>query len=131
MHEQAVKYFRLMATEFSDLNNDTVDAWMELTAPLISQRRFGRLYDQALALLTAHRLKMAGYGDSSYGTVGDTLRIGSYSEGETSIGFTVNQGTNLMVDAELALTPYGLEYLSIRRLVVISIRSAGEPNGRV
>ena len=69
---------------------------------------------QALALLTAHRLKMAGYGDSSYGTVGDTLRIGSYSEGETSIGFTVNQATNLLVDAELTLTPYGLEYLSLR-----------------
>ena len=77
-------------------------------------------------MLTAHRLKMAGYGDSSYGTVGDTLRISNYSEGETSVGFSVGQATNLMVDAELALTPYGLEYLTLRRLVVISIRSAGE-----
>ena len=126
MYEKAVKIFRLMATEFSDLNQETVEAWMELTGPIISKKVFGRLYDQALALLTAHRLKMAGYGDSTYGTVGDTLRIGNYSEGETSIGFTVNQGTNLLVDAELALTPYGLEYLSLRRLVVIPIRSAGE-----
>ena len=79
---------------------------------------FGKLYDQALALLTAHRLKMAGYGDSTYGTVGDTLRIGSYSEGETSVSFTVNQGTNLLVDAELALTPYGRwwSFLSGRRV---------------
>lgn len=126
MYEKAVKIFRLMATEFADLNAETVESWMELTEPIISRKVFGKLYDQALALLTAHRLKMAGYGDSSYGTVGDTLRIGSYSEGETSIGFIVNQGTNLMVDAELALTPYGLEYLSLRRLVVISVRSAGE-----
>lgn len=126
MYEKAVKIFRLMATEFADLNAETVESWMELTEPIISRKVFGKLYDQALALLTAHRLKMAGYGDSSYGTVGDTLRIGSYSEGETSIGFTVNQGTNLMVDAELALTPYGLEYLFLRRLVVISVRSAGE-----
>ena len=126
MYEKAVKIFRLMDTEFADLNAETVESWMELTEPIISRKVFGKLYDQALALLTAHRLKMAGYGDSSYGTVGDTLRIGSYSEGETSIGFTVNQGTNLMVDAELALTPYGLEYLSLRRLVVISVRSAGE-----
>lgn len=126
MYEKAVKIFRLMATEFADLNAETVESWMELTEPIISRKVFWKLYDQALALLTAHRLKMAGYGDSSYGTVGDTLRIGSYSEGETSIGFTVNQGTNLMVDAELALTPYGLEYLSLRRLVVISVRSAGE-----
>jgi len=123
---KAVRIFRLMATEFENLNDETVDSWMELTAPLISRNKFGRLYDQALALLTAHRLKMAGYGDSTHGTVGDTLRIGSYSEGETSISFTVNQGTNLMADAELALTPYGLEYLTLRRLVIIPIRLAGE-----
>ena len=49
-----------------------------------------------------------------------------YTEGETSVSFNVNQGTTLMADAELALTPYGLEYLTLRRLVVISIRSAGE-----
>ena len=121
-----IEIFRLVATEFKALDDDKVMAWSELTAPLISKKVFGKLYDQALALLTAHRLKMAGYGDSSYGTVGDTLRIGSYSEGETSIGFTVNQATNLLVDAELTLTPYGLEYLSLRRLVVIPIRSAGE-----
>lgn len=121
-----IEIFRLVATEFKDLDDEKVTAWSELTAPLISKKVFGKLYDQALALLTAHRLKMAGYGDSTYGTVGDTLRIGSYSEGETSVSFTVNQGTNLLVDAELALTPYGLEYLSLRRLVVIPIRSAGE-----
>lgn len=122
----ALEIFRLVATEFSGMKDDKVSQWLELTSPLISKRVFGKLYDQALALLTAHRLKMAGYGDNSYGTVGDTLRIGSYSEGETSIGFTVNQATNLLVDAELTLTPYGLEYLSLRRLVVIPIRSAGE-----
>jgi len=122
----ALEIFRLVATEFSAMKDDKVSQWLELTSPLISKRVFGKLYDQALALLTAHRLKMAGYGDNSYGTVGDTLRIGSYSEGETSIGFTVNQATNLLVDAELTLTPYGLEYLSLRRLVVIPIRSAGE-----
>ena len=87
---------------------------------------FGKLYEQALALLTAHRLKMSGYGDSQLGTVGDSLRVGSYSEGETSIGFTVSQQTNLLADAELALTPYGLQFLSLRRLVIIPIRSAGE-----
>ena len=121
-----IEIFRLVATEFKDLDDEKVNAWVELTAPLISKKVFGKLYDQALALLTAHRLKMAGYGDSTYGTVGDTLRIGSYSEGETSVSFTVNQGTNLLVDAELALTPYGLEFLTLRRLVVIPIRSAGE-----
>lgn len=122
----ALEIFRLVATEFSDTNDGDVEGWMQITAPLISEKRFGKLYDQALALLTAHRMKMAGYGDSSYGTVGDTLRVGNFSEGETSIGFTTSQATNLLADGELALTPYGLEYLSLRRLVIIPIRSAGE-----
>ena len=122
----AIEIFRLIATEFKTVPDESLEKWLELTAPYISKRRFGRLYDQALALLTAHRMKIAGYGDSSYGTVGDTLRVGSFSEGETSIGFTTNQATNLLADGELALTPYGLEYLSLRRMVIIPIRSAGE-----
>lgn len=122
----ALQIFRLVATEFAELTDEIVDMWLELTKPMVSKKRFGKLYEQALALLTAHRLKMAGYGDNSLGTVGDSLRVGSYSEGETSVSFTVNQATNLSADAELALTPYGLEYLSLRRLVIISIRSAGE-----
>lgn len=122
----ALEIFRMVATEFSDTKDLEVQKWLQLTAPMISQKRFGKLYDQAHALLTAHRMKMAGYGDSSYGTVGDTLRVGNFSEGETSIGFTTSQAANLLADGELALTPYGLEYLSLRRLVIIPIRSAGE-----
>lgn len=97
--EDAVRIFRLVATEFDVLNDETVEAWLNLTAPLISKKVFGKLYDQAIALLTAHRLKMAGYGDNQYGSVGDALRVGSYTEGETSVSFNVNQGTNLMADA--------------------------------
>ena len=123
---KAIQIFRLVATEFDDLNDETVENWLELTAPMISRKRFGKLYEQALALLTAHRLKFSGYGDTTLGKVGDSLRVGSYSEGETSVSFTVSQATNLLADAELALTPYGLEYLSLRRLVIIPIRSAGE-----
>ena len=123
----AIEIFRLIATEFKTVPDESLGKWLELTAPYISKRRFGRLYDQALALLTAQRhCGQKRTGNSSYGTVGDTLRVGSFSEGETSIGFTTNQATNLLADGELALTPYGLEYLSLRRMVIIPIRSAGE-----
>lgn len=122
----ALENFRFVATEFNELSDEKVKQWFELTEPFVSEKRFGKLYTQALVLLTAHRLKIAGYGNNSLGTVGDALRVASYSEGETSISFAVNQSTNLIADADLALTPYGLEYLSIRRLVVIPILSAGE-----
>ena len=121
-----IEIFRILAPEFVNLTDEVISQWMELSSPLISLKRFGNTYYQALALITAHKLKMAGYGDNSNGTICDTLRVGSYSEGETSIGYTVNQGTNLLNDAEFTLTTYGLQYLSLRRARIIPIVSAGE-----
>jgi len=92
----------------------------------ISEKRFGASYQKALAYLTAHKLKMNGYGDTGTGSIADSLRVGSYSEGETSISYTTGQQTNLQVDAEYALTVYGLEFLTLRRNAIIPIVSAGE-----
>ena len=61
---KTLQIVRLVATEFDDLSDETIEGWIDLTKPLISQKVFGKLYEQALALLTAHRLKMSGYGDS-------------------------------------------------------------------
>ena len=121
-----MEIFRLVAAEFASVSDEKVNTWIDLTAPLISKKIFGKLYEQALALLTAHRMKMSGYGDSTYGNIGDALRIGSYSEGETSVSFTANQSLTLLVDADLTMTQYGVEYLSLRRRVIIPIRTAGE-----
>ena len=135
----ALEIFRLVASEFSDMpDEDVVDpepgkvtqygvkTFIELYADQISEKRFGSSYQKALAYLTAHKLKMNGYGNCENGRIADSLRVGSYSEGETSISYTNNQQTNLQVDAEYALTVYGLEFLTLRRNAVIPIISAGE-----
>ncbi len=135
----ALAIFRLVATEFADMPDDDVvdtdtgkvtkygvNSFLQLYSDQISEKRFGKSYEKALAYLTAHKLKMNGYGNNENGLIGDSLRVGSYSEGETSISYTTNQQTNLQVDAEYALTVYGLEFLTLRRNVVIPIISAGE-----
>lgn len=135
----ALAIFRLVATEFADMpDEDIVDtesgtvtkyginSFLKLYSDQISEKRFGKSYQKALAYLTAHKLKMNGYGNNENGVIGDSLRVGSYSEGETSIHYTTNQQTNLQVDAEYALTVYGLEFLTLRRNAVIPIISAGE-----
>ena len=134
-----LRIFRIMATEFSALSDDVVMSWIELTDPLISQRRFGKLWAQALALLTAHRMKMANAGVPA-GTdplqdvggigVGNLMRVANYSEGEVSLGFNHNIGQYTETNAELALTEYGIQYLSLRRMRIVPITSAGEPNAR-
>ena len=135
----ALEIFRLVATEFADIPDDNVvdsetgkvtqygvSSFLELYSDLISEKRFGSTYSKALAYLTAHKLKMNGYGNCENGKIADSLRVGSYSEGETSISYTTNQQTNLQVDAEYALTVYGLEFLTLRRNAIIPIISAGE-----
>ena len=124
--EDSLRIFRLVAKEFNTMTDEEVQEHMDLFSCMLSVKRYGKLYDKALAYLTAHKLKMNGYGDVSNGTIADSLRVGSYSEGETSISYTTNQGTNLQVDAEYALTSYGLMYLELKRLAVIPIVSAGE-----
>lgn len=91
------------------------------------------LYDQALALLTAHRMKLSGSfdetaegeGGGSLGGVATGLRVASYSEGETSISFN-NSVSMLEDDAELTLTAYGTQYQTLLRKVIVPIMSSGE-----
>lgn len=141
---EALKIFRMVAPEFANIpDDDTTDpdtgkvkyginSYLNLYSDQISEKRFGSTYQKALAYLTAHKLKMNGFGNNE-GTgniaIADSLRVGSYSEGETSISFTTNQQTNLQVDAEYALTVYGLEFLTLRRNAIIPIISAGEGSG--
>ena len=137
---EALEIFRMVAEEFADMpDEDEIDeesgkvvrrgvtSFMELYADQISRKRFGSAYEKALAYLTAHKLKMSGYGEDSFsGKIADSLRVSGYSEGETSISFSTGQSANLQVDAEYALTVYGLEFLTLRRNAIIPIISAGE-----
>ena len=137
---EALEIFRMVAEEFADMpDEDEIDeetgkvvkrgvtSFMELYADQISRKRFGSAYEKALAYLTAHKLKMSGYGENSFsGKIADSLRVSGYSEGETSISFSTGQAANLQVDAEYALTTYGLEFLTLRRNAIIPIISAGE-----
>ena len=126
-----LEIFRLVAAEFEAVSDETVLEWMDIYADLISRKKFGTLYEKALALLTAHYMKLNGLGTDSLGagTIADRIGIGSVSEGETSVSFGTNQGTNMQVDGLYSLTIYGLQYLDLRRLVSIGIVSAGESFG--
>lgn len=122
----ALEIFRLIAEEFQDIAEEKIEQYMKLFSCQISKKRFGATYEQALAYLTAHKLKMAGQGNLENGTIADSLRVGSYAEGETNISYITNQQTNLQVDAEYALTIYGLEFLTLKRNAVIPIISSAE-----
>lgn len=126
---EATEIIRLTAKEFDNVDDETIAKWIEIVRPMVSKKQFGKLYEQALAYLVCHKLKMSGNGDNplgDLGTIGVGFSLGSVSEGGSSISFGASQSSNLAEDAELALTVYGLQYLQLRRSVIVPIHISGE-----
>lgn len=55
---EAFEIIRAAMTEFAQVEDDRVKDFISLAEPLISKRKFGKLYPQALAYLTAHKMWM-------------------------------------------------------------------------
>lgn len=123
---EAFEIIRATMKEFASVSDDDMKVFIALAKPLISEKRFGKLYQQALAYLAAHRMKMEGLGkDSGTGTIQDTYGLSSVSEGGTSVSFSTNQ-SDYSANAEYALTIYGRQFLTLRKRVIVPIISAGE-----
>lgn len=127
--KKVIEYIRLIGEEFNSIADEKLYLWIEMLRPMVSRKQFGNLYEQALAYLVCHKLKMAGNGANplgALGAIGIGFAVGSVSEGGSSISFGANQSSNLATDAELGLTAYGVQYLQIRRMVIIPIHCSGE-----
>lgn len=122
-----------VAPEFASVPKDTLKIFLRLVEPMISKNKFGKLYEQALVYLIAHRLQMSGYGQTEDGGGGltggistkDKYGIASLTEGSTSISFNAPQTSNGDQDAEYALTTYGTQFLSLRESCIIPITISG------
>ena len=126
---EAIEIIRLIGGEFNAISSDVLSKWIELLRPLVSRKQFGKLYELALALLVCHKLKMAGQGANPLGDLGALgigFAVGSVSEGGSSISFGANQSSNLATDAELGLTVYGVQFLQLRRSVIVPIHCSAE-----
>ena len=125
----AIEIIRLVGTEFASVKEENLEKWIEVVRPMVSKKQFGKLYEQGIAYLVCHKLKMAGHGENplgDIGTIGIGFAVGSVSEGGSSISFGANQSSNLAADAELGLTVYGVQYLQLRRSVIVPIHCSGE-----
>ena len=129
--EKIIDYIHTIGKEFDTVDHGKIENMIEFVKPMVSKQKFGNLYHQAVAYLVCHHLKTLGFGnESEFGmpTIGEMLTGGSVSEGETSVSFGTSQSVNLQRDAELALTIYGLKFLNLRRMVIVSITVNGGRN---
>ena len=123
---EAFEIIRATMNEFNEVPDDTVNMFLSLTEPLISKKRFGKMYQQARAYLAAHKMKLSGFGVSGgIGSIGDTIGLASVSEGETSVSFFNNQAGNTDKNSEFARTVYGMQDLQLRKSLMETIVSEG------
>ena len=129
---KAIEIIRLIGGEFATVKDEDLEKWIEVVRPMVSRKQFGDLYEQGIAWLVCHKLKMAGFGENplgDIGTIGIGFAVGSVSEGGSSISFGATQSSNLAADAEVGLTVYGGQYLQLRRMVIVPIHCSGELGG--
>lgn len=110
--------------EFDDVDDTVIEEWLLFVSPMVSKKQFGKLYDQARALLVCHNMKMFGLGDNALGAlgkIGNSFVASSVSDGGSSISFANSGAGNTQVNAEFGLTVYGMKYLQLLKMCVVPI----------
>ena len=115
--------FRLVASEFIDVDDEIVNSMIELQGVRISQKAFVDKYDLALAYLTAHAFKLdemlKGGGASSGGLVSGAIT--SEKEGSISIGYAPPTLSRYNDGSLYAKTAYGLLFLELRSQCIVPV----------
>ena len=129
---KAAEIIRLTMPEFKSVTDEDLEKWISLNRPLVSKVKYKSQYEQAVALLVAHKMKLTGFGENMAGadklTVANTSGLASVSEGESGISFDTGTTSIIATDpitAEYAKTIYGIQFLSLSRQLVMSIAIDG------
>lgn len=123
----ALEIIRLIMPEMKDVDDATIEKFIELYRPLVSEKKFRHQYEHGVALLVGHKLKLLGYGENPINSeinASAVTGIASVSEGNTSISFDASANAIAATDpasAEYAKTIYGLQFLALRRQMVLTI----------
>ena len=115
--------FRLVASEFNDMDDEKVNSMVELQGVRISQKAFGDKYNLAVAYLTAHAFKLdemlKGGGASSGGLVSGAIT--TEKEGSISVGYASPTLSRYNDGSLYSKTAYGLLFLELRSQCIIPL----------
>lgn len=104
---------RLVAPELTSESDSTIDAFLTMAARRCSSAEYGDLYADACVYLAAHLLTLRSRGAAGRAGAGP---VTSEETGDLGVTYGAVVGV-LSTDAQLATTPYGVEYLNLRRLL--------------
>ena len=117
---EILQWIKMLAPEFKGIHARELRHWIEFCEPMIGRKEYGKLYSRALALLACHKMKLNGLGNNEYGTIAESMRLSSVSEGDSSVSFNGSQSPTAETNAEFTLTSYGLQFNDIKLRVIFT-----------
>ena len=117
--------FRVIAPEFKDIPDATVQANIDIYADMISRANFGKYYERAVAFYTAHNMALTNLMTSSGSSSADVTggAIVREKEGDLEKQYAEGKNSNDLLDK----TVYGKQYLNLMKvcIVPVTIRKRG------
>ena len=117
---EILRWIRMLGPEFDKVSDCDIKHWISFVEPMIGRKEYRSLYTRALALLVCHKMKLNGLGDNSKGSIAESMRLASVSEGDSSVSFNSSQSPTANADAEFMLTQYGVQFLEIKQRVIFT-----------
>ena len=122
-----LEIFRKIAPEFQQISDDEVQGMLDLVGDILSKKRFGKMYDRAVALLAAHQFTLQTLiaNDENAGAATSLTSGALVSEREGDLqrsygGTSAGSGGSDM-DSLLKKTVYGLQFLALRSMCIVPV----------
>lgn len=106
--------------EFSSVSDLRIEKFVEVAKLSVNEKSWKESYGVGVSYLTAHLLKRAGSGGGVQGGSSNAGVIASEKVGELQRTYAQPNVSGSGNDAILATTSYGVEYLRLRRQLLIT-----------
>lgn len=122
-----LEMFRKIAPEFAQISDEEVQGMLDLVGDILSKKRFGKMYDRAVALLAAHQFTLQTLiaSDENAGAATSLTSGALVSEREgdlqRSYGGMSSSSSGDDMDSLLKKTVYGLQFLTLRSMCIVPV----------
>lgn len=114
--------FRLVAPEFSEVDNSEIMLQIDFCKDFVSERKFGKFYGKAVSYYVAHLLKIYAIADENGSESGiiTTNGVVMEKEGDLQRQYSTSENSDISVDM-LKKTMYGKLFLQLRSMCIVPV----------
>lgn len=119
--EATAENIKVLFPEFSSVSDQRIENFIEIAKLSVNEAVWKSSYGTGLSYLTAHLLKRAGAGGGVQGGSSNAGMVTSEKVGELQRSYALpNFSGGSAEDSLLATTSYGIEYLRLRRQILVT-----------